>query len=81
MKSLKTILENPPQKKVKCSRCCGRGYINPRGMVSSDPCPNCGNGDYGGNTGKEYVTDFDEWVKIVKRRFKYDTKRTKDRKL
>ncbi len=41
MNSIQDIIDSPPVKFVKCSRCRGLGYINPRGMVSSDDCPVC----------------------------------------
>jgi len=40
-KRIEDVLINPPMKEIKCRRCGGKGYINPRGMISSDDCPKC----------------------------------------
>ena len=75
MKSIRTILENPPQKEVECHNCKGRGIVNLRGMVSSDLCPDCKMRGYYGKSGKIDVIDYDEWEKEMKARFEYDLKR------
>lgn len=74
MKTIKEILENPPTKKVKCPRCDGSGIVNRRGMVSSDPCPDCDMGGYYSKSGKKSVTDFKKTEKLIREFIKKETR-------
>ena len=62
MSKLREILKNPPTKSIKCRRCDGDGYINPRGMITSDKCPVC-QGSY--NDYKERVKDHNKWEQQI----------------
>ena len=53
-KTLIEILKYPPMKIVKCDWCGGSGIINRRGMIISDPCPEC-------NDGRAEVIDYKKW--------------------
>jgi len=68
MKTLRELLESPPQKQIECHKCGGKGYINPRGMISSDRCPRCQSYEIGvaGNSGKEWVVDYDKFESQVR---------------
>uniref|UniRef100_A0A6M3Y5C2 Putative chaperone n=1 Tax=viral metagenome TaxID=1070528 RepID=A0A6M3Y5C2_9ZZZZ len=59
---LKDLLKNPPLKKNDCPKCGGRGYINMRGMISSDTCPRC-NG-----ARKVWVIDYDAFEAAIRRK-------------
>lgn len=67
MKTVQDILKYPPTKKVTCDCCAGRGIINPRGMVSSDPCPKCEMDGYYGKSGKMIVIDFEKAEKMIRK--------------
>jgi hypothetical protein len=68
------ILKHPPQKAERCRRCSGRGIINCRGMILSDPCPDCmrRNGTTGtpSGTGVVQVVDYTKWAEIILERLK-----------
>ena len=59
-KSLSYILHNPPHKESVCGYCGGRGYINPRGMITSDDCPVCNGSE------KSSVIDYRKWCVQVR---------------
>ena len=61
VKTIRGVLRNPPQKKGKCPRCFGDGFINCRGMISSDTCTKCD------GSGKVWVNDYDKWEKEILR--------------
>lgn len=60
MPKLIKILENPPQRRVECKRCSGRGYINPTGMISSDKCPRCR------GSKKQWVTNWAKFERLIR---------------
>jgi len=68
MSTLSRILRNPPTKQVPCHRCGGCGYINPTGMICSDPCPDCKayNDGVSSNTGKAPAIDYRKWCAQVR---------------
>ena len=57
--SIRKVMMYPLTKKCTCRRCGGRGYINPRGMISSDTCPECS------GKGKSHRTDYGESAKRI----------------
>ena len=70
-KKLIKILQHPPQKKAKCPKCGGRGIVNLRGMICSDPCPRCSRRTLPSHmlhgTGEINVNDYEAWAdKILK---------------
>ncbi len=66
---IRLLLEDPPMKKVKCPNCNGYGMANPRGMLSSDPCPECKDA-FGYGRGKVMVQDYDKTVVEIRKIYK-----------